>query len=80
LRDEVRRVQETEVQAFRDALKLHRSTAYVINRYLTHLRSLVRAMQGRMVRAVKRRGVIGVARVVLERLSSRKRRPEKNRD
>jgi SAM-dependent methyltransferase len=76
LRDEVRRVQETEVQAFRDALKLHRSTAYVINRYLTHLRSLVRAMQGRMVRAVKRRGVIGAARVVLQRLSSRRRRPE----
>lgn len=76
LRDEVRRVQETEVQAFRDALKLHRSTAYVINRYLTHLRSLVRAMQGRVARAIKRRGVIGVARVVLQRLSSRKRRPE----
>jgi SAM-dependent methyltransferase len=68
LRGEIQRMQETEVQAFRDALKLHRSTAYVINRYITHLRALIRAMERRMVRAIKRRGVREAVRIVLRRL------------
>ncbi len=70
MRGEIQQMQETEVQAFRDALKLHRSTAYVLNRYVTHLRALIRAMERRMVRAIKRRGIRGVARIAFRRLSS----------
>ncbi len=75
LRDEIQRIQETEVQAFRDALKLHRSTAYVLNRYVTHLRALMRAMERRVIRAIKRRGVRGAARAVFRRLFDPYRRP-----
>jgi SAM-dependent methyltransferase len=69
MRGEIQQMQETEVQAFRDALKLHRSTAYVLNRYATHLRALIRAMERRTIRAIKRRGIRGVVRVAFRRLS-----------
>ena len=75
MRSEIRQMQETEVQAFRDALKLHRSMAYVINRYVTHLRALIRAIERRIIRAIKRRGLRGVVRVVFRRLSSRYSQP-----
>ncbi len=81
LRGEIQRMQETEVQAFRDALKLHRSTAYVLNRYVTHLRALMRAMERRIIRATKRRGVRGAARAAFRRLFDPYRRPRaENRD
>jgi SAM-dependent methyltransferase len=70
MRGEIRQMQETEVQAFRDALKLHRSTAYVLNRYVTHLRALIRAIERRLIRALKRRGIRGVVREASRRLLS----------
>ncbi len=70
LRAEIKQMQETEVQAFQDALKLRRTAAYILNRYVTHLRALIRAMKRRIIRAIKRRGVRGVVRVALQRLSS----------
>ncbi len=70
LRAEIQQMQETEVQAFQDALKLRRTAAYILNRYVTHLRALIRAMKRRIIRAIKRRGVGGVVRVALQRLSS----------
>jgi SAM-dependent methyltransferase len=69
MRGEIRQMQQTEVQAFRDALRLHRSAAYQLNRYVTHLRNLVRATRRRVTRAIKRRGVKGAARVAFRRLS-----------
>ncbi|MDQ4062548.1 MAG: class I SAM-dependent methyltransferase [Actinomycetota bacterium] len=76
MRGEIRQMQETEVQAFRDALKLHRSAAYQLNRYATHLRNLIRATRRRITRAVKRRGVRGAARVAFRRLSDSYRRSQ----
>ena len=75
MRGEIRQMQETEVQAFRDAIKLHRSMAYVINRYITHLRALIRAVERRTIRAIKRRGLRGAIRVAFRRLSSAISRP-----
>jgi SAM-dependent methyltransferase len=70
MRGEIQQMQETEVQAFQDALKLHRSAAYQLNRYRIHLRNIVRAARSRVIRAVRRRGVRGAARVVFRRLLS----------
>jgi SAM-dependent methyltransferase len=71
MRSEIQQMQETEVQAFRDALRLHRSMAYMLNRYVTHLRALIRAIERRIIRAIRRRGVRGVVRIILRWLSSR---------
>ena len=70
MRGEIQQMQETEVQAFQDALKLHRSAAYQLNRYRIHLRNIVRAARSRVIRAVRRRGVRDAARVVFRRLLS----------
>ncbi len=70
MRGEIQQMQETEVQAFQDALKLHRSAAYQLNRYRIHLRNLVRATRSRAIRTVRRRGVRGTAREVFRRLLS----------
>jgi SAM-dependent methyltransferase len=40
LRGEIRWMQETEVQAFIDALKLHRTAAFVLKRYMIHARNI----------------------------------------
>jgi SAM-dependent methyltransferase len=76
LRGEIQQLQETEVQAFRDALRLHRIAAYQLNRYVTHLRNLINATRKRVTRAIKRRGVRGAARVAFRRLSGAYRRSQ----
>jgi SAM-dependent methyltransferase len=76
LRGEIQQMQETEVQAFRDALRLHRIAAYQLNRYVTHLRNLISATRKRVTRAIKRRGVRGTARVAFRRLSGAYRRSQ----
>jgi SAM-dependent methyltransferase len=75
MRGEIQQMQETEVQAFRDALKLHRSAAYQLNRYMIHFRNIVRATRRRIIRAIRRRGLRGAARAVFRRLVSPYWRP-----
>ena len=48
LRGEIQRMQETEVQAFRDALSLRRSAAAGLNRYLIYLRNVTRGAKWRL--------------------------------
>ena len=48
LRSEIQRMQETEVQAFRDALSLRRSAAAGLNRYLIYLRNVTRGAKWRL--------------------------------
>ncbi len=56
MRSEIRQMQETEVQAFVDALRLHRSLAYVLKRYPIHIRTIYRAIGMRgVIRGIFRR-------------------------
>jgi hypothetical protein len=50
LRGEIQQMQETEVQAFLDALKLRQSLRYLLNRYAVHLGNVTSAVRGGVTR------------------------------
>jgi SAM-dependent methyltransferase len=54
MQSEIRRMQETEVQAFLDALRVQHSLYYILKRYPIHLRNIIRAIrtESRMYRRV----------------------------
>jgi SAM-dependent methyltransferase len=54
MQSEIRRMQETEVQAFLDALRVQQSLYYVLKRYPIHLRNIIRHIrsESRMYRRV----------------------------
>jgi SAM-dependent methyltransferase len=54
MQSEIRRMQETEVQAFLDALRVQQSLYYVLKRYPIHLRNIIRTIrtESRMYRRV----------------------------
>jgi SAM-dependent methyltransferase len=81
LRAEVRRMQETEVQAFVEAIKLRQSLVQELPRYLPHLRNLIleRLIHRRNViygniYAVRKKGAKGLVRGALRRSSALYRR------
>ena len=54
MQSEIRRMQETEVQAFLDALRVQHSLYYILKRYPIHLRNIIRTVrtESRMYRRV----------------------------
>ena len=54
MQSEIRRMQETEVQAFLDALRVQHSLYYILKRYPIHLRNIIRNIrtESRMYRRV----------------------------
>ena len=81
LRGEIRQMQETEVQAFRDALRIHRNAAFLLSRYVILLRQVIGATRRRAIRSVRTRGVRGFVASVLRRLFGLLRRAgAKSRD
>ena len=54
MQSEIRRMQETEVQAFLDALRVQQSLYFVLKRYPIHLRNIIRTIrtESRMYRRV----------------------------
>jgi SAM-dependent methyltransferase len=74
LRGEIRQMQETEVQAFVDALKIRVSLIQELPRYLPHMQSLLRdyiAHRRNIIRGniyiIRRKGAKGLARGALRR-------------
>jgi SAM-dependent methyltransferase len=74
LRDEIRRMQETEVQAFLDAIKVRQTLIQELPRYLPHMRNIIleRLIHRRNIirgniYAIKRKGAKGLAKGVLRR-------------
>jgi SAM-dependent methyltransferase len=68
LRDEIARIQETEVQAFVDAIKVRQTLIQELPRYLPHMRSILlahlihrRAIIYGNIYAIKRKGAKGLA-------------------
>jgi SAM-dependent methyltransferase len=88
LRDEIQRMQETEVQAFVDAIKVRQSLVQELPRYLPHLQNLIleRLIHRRNIiygniYVVRKKGVKGIARGALRRSSALYRRLQtKNRN
>ena len=77
LRDEIQRIQETEVQAFVDAIKVRQSLMQELPRYLPHLQNLIleRLIHRRNIiygniYVVRKKGVKGIARGALRRSSA----------
>jgi hypothetical protein len=54
MQSEIRQMQETEVQAFLDALRVQQSLYYILKRYPIHLRNIIHAIrtESRMYRRV----------------------------
>ena len=81
LRDEVRRMQETEVQAFVDAIKVRKSLIQELPRYMPHMRNIIlehlihrRNIIRGNIYAIRRKGAMGLARGALRRSSALYRR------
>jgi SAM-dependent methyltransferase len=81
LRSEIQRMQETEVQAFVDAIKVRQSLIQELPRYLPHLQNLIleRLIHRRNIiygniYAVRKKGVKGIARGASRRSSALYRR------
>jgi SAM-dependent methyltransferase len=81
LRSEIKRMQETEVQAFVDAIKVRQSLIQELPRYLPHLQNLIleRIIHRRNIiygniYAVRKKGVKGLARGASRRSSALYRR------
>ena len=64
MRGEIRQMQETEVQAFVDALRVQQSLALVLRRYLIHAFNIIYGN----IYAIRRKGVRGVAEGASQRL------------
>jgi SAM-dependent methyltransferase len=81
LRAEIRRIQETEVQAFIDAIKVRQALIQELPRYLPHMRHILldhlihrrNVIRGNIY-AIKRKGAIGLARGAFRRSSALYRR------
>jgi SAM-dependent methyltransferase len=88
LRDEIRQMQETEVQAFVDAIKVRKSLIQELPRYLPHMRNILvehlihrRNIIRGNIYAIRRKGATGLARGALRRSSAFYRRLQaKTRD
>ncbi len=81
LRAEVRRMQETEVQAFVDAIKVRKSLIQELPRYMPHMRNMIlehlihrRNIIRGNIYAIRRKGAMGLARGALRRSSAFYRR------
>jgi SAM-dependent methyltransferase len=88
LRDEIRRMQETEVQAFMDAITVRRTLIRELPHHLPHMRNIVLHLRNIVLEylihrrniirgniyAMRRKGAIGLARGALRRSSALYRR------
>jgi SAM-dependent methyltransferase len=81
LRDEIQRIQETEVQAFIDAIKVRKSLIQELPRHLPHMRNIIldrlihrwNIIRGNIY-AIRRKGAKGLARGAFRRSSAFYRR------
>jgi SAM-dependent methyltransferase len=81
LRGEVQRMQETEVQAFVDAIKVRKSLIQELPRYIPHMQNIIlehlihrRNMIRGNIYAIRRKGAMSLARGALRRSSAFYRR------